>query len=172
MRKKAYTELLAETEAALSLDDVQVQLLFNRAAAFEGLRQYNEAAGQIKKLFTIEPNNIEALNFLGYLYAEQGVQLDEAEQLIRRALKAQPDNGYYLDSLAWVHYKRAEYDKAVAVQLEAIGHVPDDPVMHEHLGDMLWKSGKQDEARATWKDAIKLGHEDRRSMQNKIDKGL
>jgi len=172
MRKKAYTELLTETEAALSLENVQVQLLFNRAAAFEGLRQYNEAAGQIKKLFTIEPNNIEALNFLGYLYAEQGVQLDEAEQLIRRALEAQPDNGYYLDSLAWVHYKRAEYDKAVAVQTEAISQVPDDPVMHEHLGDILWKSGKTDEARATWKDAIKLGHQDRRSMQNKIDKGL
>jgi len=149
-----------------------VQLLFNRAAAFEGLKQYNEAAGQIKKLFTIEPDNIEALNFLGYLYAEQGVQLDEAEKLIRRALKEHPDNGYYLDSLAWVHYQRAEYDKALAVQREAIGLVPNDPVMREHLGDMLWKSGKLDEARATWKDAIKLGHEDRRSMQNKIDKGL
>jgi len=172
MRKKAYRQLLEETEPALSLNDVPVQLLFNRAAAFESLKQYSKAAGQIKKLFTIEPNNIEALNFLGYLYAEQGVQLDEAEQLIRRALKAQPDNGYYLDSLAWVHYKRAEYDKAVAVQIEAIGHVPDDPVMHEHLGDMLWRSGKTDQARATWKDAIKLGHQDRRSMQNKIDKGL
>jgi Flp pilus assembly protein TadD len=151
---------------------VLVQLLFNRAAAFEGLRQYNEAAGQIKKLFTIEPNNIEALNFLGYLYAEQGVQLDEAEQLIRRALEAQPENGYYLDSLAWVHFKRAEYDKAVAVQNKAISYVPDDPVMHEHLGDMLWKSGKTDKARATWKDAIKLGHQDRQGVQNKIDKGL
>jgi tetratricopeptide (TPR) repeat protein len=172
MRKKAYRNLLDETEPALSLQNVPVQLLFNRAAAFEGLKQYNEAAGQIKKLFTIDPDNIEALNFLGYLYAEQGVQLDEAEKLIRRALKKRPDNGYYLDSLAWVHYKRAEYDKALAVQREAIDQVPNDPVMREHLGDMLWKSGKPDEARATWKDAIKLGHEDRRSMQHKIDKGL
>jgi len=172
MRKKAYRQLLEETEPALSLKDVPVQLLFNRAAAFESQKQYSKAAGQIKKLFTIEPDNIEALNFLGYLYAEQGVQLDEAEQLIRRALKAQPDNGYYLDSLAWVHYKRAEYDKAVAVQREAINHVPDDPVMQEHLGDMLWKSGKTDEARSTWKNAIKLGHEDIRGIQKKVDKGL
>jgi len=172
MRKKAYRQLLEETESALSLNNLPVQVLFNRAAAFEGLKQYSEAAGQIKRLFTIEPGNIEALNFLGYLYAEQGVQLDEAEKLIRRALKQRPDNGYYLDSLAWVHYQRAEYDKALAVQREAVGLVPNDPVMHEHLGDMLWKSGKTDEARATWKDAIRLGHEDRRSMQNKIDKGL
>lgn len=172
MRQKAYKELLAETEPALSLDEVPVQLLFNRAAAFEGLKQYTEAAGQIRQLFNIEPDNIEALNFLGYLYAEQGVRLDEAEQLIRRALKEHPDNGYYLDSLAWVHYQRAEYDKALSVQRQAISHVPDDPVMHEHLGDILWKSGKTDEARSTWKDAIRLGHEDSRGMQNKIDKGM
>lgn len=172
MRQKAYKELLAETEPALSLQDVPVQLLFNRAAAFEALKQYSEAAGQIKKLFSIEPDNIEALNFLGYLYAEQGVRLDEAEQLIRRALKERPDNGYYLDSLAWVHYQRAEFDKALAVQRKAIAHVPDDPVMREHLGDILWKSGKTDEARNTWKDAIRLGHEDRLSMQIKIDKGM
>jgi len=172
MRQKAYKELLSETDPALSLDDVQVQLLFNRAAAFEGLKQYNEAANQIKKLFTLEPDNIEALNFLGYLYAEQGVRLDEAEQLIRRALKERPDNGYYLDSLAWVHYQRAEYDKALTVQRQAIDHVPNDPVMHEHLGDILWKNGQTEQARSTWRDAIKLGHEDSRSMQNKIDKGM
>jgi len=172
MRKKAYKELLSETEPALALEEVPVQLLFNRAAAFEGLKQFSEAAGQIKQLFTIEPDNIEALNFLGYLYAEQGVHLEEAEQLIRRALKERPGNGYYLDSLAWVHYQRAEYDKALSVQRQAISKVPDDPVMHEHLGDILWKSGKADEARSTWKDAIRLGHENSRGMQNKIDKGM
>jgi len=172
MRKKAYQELLDETEAALALPDVPVQLLFNRAAAFEGLKQFNRAAVQIKQLFSIEPDNVEALNFLGYLYAEQGVRLDEAETLIRRALKERPGNGYYLDSLAWVHYQRAEYDKALAVQRKAIVQVPDDPVMHEHLGDILWKNGKPDEARKTWRDAIRLGHQDSRSMQNKIDKGM
>jgi len=172
MRKKAYRKLLVETEPALSLKNVPVQLLFNRAAAFESQKQYSEAAGQIKKLFTIEPDNIEALNFLGYLYAEQGIQLNEAEQLIRRALKERPDNGYYLDSLAWVHYQRAEYDKALAVQREAITHVPNDPIMHEHLGDILWRTGKTDEARSTWKDAIKLGHENTRDIQKKVDKGL
>jgi len=172
MRKKAFRLLLKETEPALSLNKVPVQLLFNRAAAFEALKQYSQAAGQIRKLFTIEPDNIEALNFLGYLYAEQGVRLDEAEKLIRRALKKQPDNGYYLDSLAWVHYQRAEYDKALAVQRQAVGYVPDDPIMHEHLGDILWKSGKPGEARSIWRDAIKLGHENSRSMRKKIDQGM
>ncbi|MDQ6973195.1 MAG: tetratricopeptide repeat protein [Mariprofundaceae bacterium] len=172
MRKKAYRKLLDETERALGLSQVPVQLLFNRAAAFEGLKQYPQAATQIKKLFTIEPGNIEALNFLGYLYAEQGIRLDEAEKLIRRALEQRPDNGYYLDSLAWVHYQRAEYDKALDVQRKAVDSVPDDPVMREHLGDILWKNGKADAARSAWKDAINRGHENRLDMQKKISKGM
>jgi predicted Zn-dependent protease len=172
LRKKAYQQLLDETEPALSLQSVQVQLLFNRATAFEELKQYDKAADQIKQLFSIEPENAEALNFLGYLYAEQGIHLDEAKKLILQALKKEPDNGYYLDSLAWVHYQKAEYAKALAVQRKAVGLIPNDPIMREHLGDILWKNGKLNEARATWKEAIKLGHTDSRRVQEKIDKGL
>ncbi|MDX8392628.1 MAG: tetratricopeptide repeat protein [Mariprofundaceae bacterium] len=172
MRKKAYRQLLEETEPALALPKVQVQLLFNRAAAFEALKKFAHAAGQIKQLFSIEPGNIEALNFLGYLYAEQGIRLNEAEELIRSALEKRPDNGYYLDSLAWVHYKRTEYSKALSVQRKAVGIVPDDPVMREHLGDILWKSGKQDAARLAWKKAVQLGHDSKRLVQQKISQGM
>jgi len=172
LQQKKYRQLLVETETALGLPKVSVQLLFNRAAAFEGLRQYEEAAGQIRKLFVIEPDNIEALNFLGYLYAEQGVRLDEAEDLILRALKQKPGNGYYLDSLAWVHYKRGSYDKALSFQRKAVGKIPDDPVMQEHLGDILWKAGQSDAARSAWKKALRLGHKDTTLIRKKIDAGL
>jgi len=172
LHQKKYRQILTETEAALALPKVSVQLLFNRAAAFEGLKQYEKAAGQIKKLFVIEPGNIEALNFLGYLYAEQGVYLDEAEELILRALKQKPGNGYYLDSLAWVHYKRGDYNKALSFQRKAIGKIPDDPIMQEHLGDILWKAGKSDAARATWKKALRLGHENSDLIRKKIGTGL
>jgi len=172
LQQKKYRRLLTETEAALALPKVSVQLLLNRAAAFEGLKQYEEAANQIRKLFLIEPENAEALNFLGYLYAEQGVRLDEAEGLILRALKQKPGNGYYLDSLAWVHYKHGEYDKALTFQRKAVGKIPDDPIMQEHLGDILWKAGKSDAARAAWKKALRLGHKDSRLIRKKIDTGL
>jgi len=172
MRKKAFKQLIEETEPALALSKVPTQLLFNRAAAFEGLKQFSQAAGQIKQLFSIDPNNIEALNFLGYLYAEQGIRLDEAEKLIRRALDKRPDNGYYLDSLAWVHFKRSEYTKALLVQRKAVDIVPDDPIMREHLGDILWKSGKTDEARSAWKKAVQLGHDSSHLMQQKIAQGM
>jgi tetratricopeptide (TPR) repeat protein len=172
LRNKAYQKLLDETAPALSLKRVQVPLLFNRATAFEELKQYNKSADTIKRLFTIDPENAEAMNFLGYLYAEQGIHLDEAERLVRHALKIDPKNGYYLDSLAWVHYKKAEYAKALAVQRRAIKQVPRDAVMLEHLGDILWESGKPKQARATWEQSIKLGNPDRKHVQEKIDKGL
>jgi len=172
LHQKKYRQLLLETETALGLAEVPVQLLFNRAAAFEGLKQYEKAAEQIRKLFVIEPDNIEALNFLGYLYAEQGIRLDEAKALILRALKQRPGNGYYLDSLAWVHYKRGEYNKALSLQRKAVGAIPDDPVMEEHLGDILWKTGKPDAARAAWKKSLGLGHEHANIIRQKIDTGL
>jgi len=172
LRKKSYRQLLDETESALALPRVPTQLLFNRAAAFEGLKQYPQATGQIKQLFNVDPNNIEALNFLGYLYAEQGIHLDEAEKLIRRALDKRPDNGYYIDSLAWVHFKRAEYNKALALQNKAVEIVPKDPVMREHLGDILWKNGQTDAARSAWKKAVQLGHDSRSRMQQKISQGI
>ena len=172
LRQKAYSQLLKETEPALALTRVPAQLLFNRAAAYEGQKQYARAAGQIRQLFTIEPDNIEALNFLGYLYAEQGIRLDEAEKLIRKALAKKPNNGYYLDSLAWVHFQRAEYDKALKLQEKAIKIVPDDPVMREHLGDILWKRGQPALARKAWKKAVQLGHDERSRMLKKISQGM
>ncbi len=172
LRQKKYRQLLKETEPAMGLARVSLPLLFNRAAAYEGLKQYEKAVVQLKRLFTIEPGNIEALNFLGYIYAEQGVHLNEAEGLIRRALKRKPGNGYYLDSLAWVHYKRGEYAKALGLQQKAVRKIPDDPVMQEHLGDILWRAGKAGAARSAWKKAIRLGHEGDSRLQNKINKGL
>ncbi len=172
LHQKKYHQLIEETETAMRLPYVSAQLLFNRAAAFEALKQYEKATTQIKKLFIIEPNNAEALNFLGYLYAEQGVHLDEAEGLILHALKQKPGNGYYLDSLAWVYYKRGEYNKALTIQREAVGKIPDDPIMREHLGDILWKDGKPGAARAAWKKSIGLGNGHAELMQKKISTGI
>jgi len=172
MRQKKYHQLLAETETAMGFPYISVQLLFNRAAAFEALKQYEKAAAQIKKLFVVEPDNTEALNFLGYLYAEQGVHLNEAKGLILHALKLSPGNGYYLDSLAWVYYKRGEYNKALSFQRKAVGKIPGDSVMQEHLGDILWNAGQSAAARSAWKKSISLGNEHADLIRKKISTGI
>lgn len=170
--RKEYRKLLDETEAALRLPSIPPRLFFNRAIAFETFKQYSDVEDMLKKMLRIEPGNAEALNFLGYTYAEQGIKLDEAEELIKRALAERPDDGYFLDSLAWVHYKRGDYAEAIRVQLRAVGQTPDDPVINEHLGDMYWKNGEQDKAREQWQKALELKHDKPDEIRRKLQEGM
>ncbi|MDT8375913.1 MAG: tetratricopeptide repeat protein [Mariprofundaceae bacterium] len=170
--QQKYRKLLTETETALSLPDLSSRLLFNRAVAYEYFKEYDGVESSLKRLLSMEPKNSEALNFLGYTYAEQKIKLDEAETLIRAALAEKPDDGYYLDSLAWVYYQRGEHDKAIEIQAKAISQVSSDPVMHEHMGDMLWKKGDQPNARNSWQKALELRHTNPGLIKRKISEGL
>ena len=91
--------------------------------------------------------------------AERNIRLPEAEQLLQRALEIRPDDGYFLDSLAWVHFRRGDYRRAEADLLQALKFVPDDPVILEHLGDVLQAQGRNEEAAALFEKAIAKGHE-------------
>jgi len=172
LTQQKHRKLLTETEAALSLPNVPSRLLFNRAVAHEYFKEYEKVEESLKQLLSKEANNSEALNFLGYIYAEQNIKLYEAEALIRRALNEKPDDGYYLDSLAWVYYQRGEYGKAIKIQSKAISHISDDPVMHEHMGDMLWKNGNKPKARDSWQKALDLKHDNPGLIRSKISEGL
>lgn len=167
-----YRELIDETEPAMSLPNISSRLLFNRAVAFEHFKQYDHVESSLKLALKLDPKHSEALNFLGYIYAEQGIKLDEAEQLIGKALKLKPEDGYYLDSLAWVYFKRGDFKRAISTQKLAIKQIPDDPVMQEHMGDMLWKHGDHPAARSNWEKAIELKHDHPDLIRKKIAEGL
>ncbi|ATX81372.1 Tetratricopeptide repeat-containing protein [Mariprofundus ferrinatatus] len=169
---KQYRLLLEETEVALSMETVHPQILFNRAVAYENLNKHEELEKTLIQLLAADPKHSEAMNFLGYSYAVRGVQLNKAEMLIQQALGIKPDDGYYLDSLAWVYYKRGEYGKALETQQRAIKQVEDDPVMHEHLGDILWRAGEQEAARTAWQKAIDANTESPEKLRKKIAGGL
>lgn len=166
--QKAYRKVLEETEPTLAIRRLPPQLLFNRAVAFDHFRQYDQVEATLQRLLEHDSNHAEALNFLGYTYAVQGIKLDEAEALVRRALAQKPDDGYYLDSLAWIQFKRGDVKTAIATQKQALEKVADDPVMHEHMGDMLEKDGQLEAARREWQLAIRLKHEDAASLRRKI----
>lgn len=172
--QKRYTLLLKESEPALTLKQVPNNLLFNRAVAFEELKQYDDAEQSLRLIISRDPNHTEALNFLGYMYAEQGIKLEEAESLVQRALEKKPDDPYYLDSLAWVYYKRADYAHALKVQQKAVSKEPKDATMQEHLGDILWESGQDDAAKKAWSRAIGLSHDkkEKARLKQKLTKGL
>jgi Flp pilus assembly protein TadD len=107
----------------------------------------------------MNPHNAAALNYLGYTYAEQGNRLDEAERLIRRALAIEPNDGFYIDSLAWVYYQRGDYQRAVEQLEHAIELAGEDPTVTEHLGDAYEKTGRPREAIRVYEEALRKAKE-------------
>ena len=102
----------------------------------------------------MEPDNSGALNYLGYMLAFRSVRLDEAQQLVLKALEIDPDNGAYLDSLGWVYYQQGKLDQAEGPLVRASERMGDDPTVHDHLGDLYLKLGKTREAIAQWQTSL------------------
>jgi len=111
------------------------------------------------------------LNYLGYTYAEQGIKLNEAEALIRRALAISPHDGFYVDSLGWVYYRRGDYDKAIEYLERAVALAADDPTIAEHLGDAYHQAGRNTDALRIYRDALSRATEPAQSerLRSKID---
>ena len=107
-------------------------------------------------------------------WADEGRNLDEAIELITRAVELNPDNGYYADSLGWIYFKIGEMSKAVIWLERAIRLAPDDPVIHEHLGDVYWHLERPLEARYKWQFAYEMysDEETRKLVSEKIKLGL
>ncbi len=100
----------------------------------------------LKTAIKKDPFHVMALNYLGYTYADRGIHLDEAEDLIKRALKFRPNDGYIIDSLGWVYFKKKRYDEALVEMEKAWKLAPNDPVVGEHLGEVYLKKGLWDKA--------------------------
>ncbi len=114
------------------------------------------------------------LNYLGYSWVDQGLHLDEAFKMLRRAVELQPEDGYIADSLAWAHYKLGHYDEAVKLLERAIELKPGDPVINDHLGDAYWQVGRKLDAQFQWNHARDLNPdpEELPKILAKIEKGL
>jgi len=108
----------------------------------------------LRELIELEPENASALNFLGYLFAEQGRNLDEAEQLVGQALSLDPENPFFLDSLGWIYYRQGRYDEAVHELTRALSGLGEDPTVMEHLGDAYAAAGMRGKARGIYRTLI------------------
>jgi len=132
---------------------------FSYGVAAEQAGRTVTAAGLFKKSIELDPANAaRACNYLGYMWADRGENLPEAEQLIRCALESAPENGAYLDSLGWVLFRQARYGEALNELLRAATQLESepDPVVFEHIGDTYEKLGKTAEAVLYWKKSLRL----------------
>lgn len=147
----AYTKALELTVA----DNPRIWMLyFSRGIAHSQNDDSVAAEEDFRAALAINPDQPQVLNYLGYSLVEEQRKLDEALDMIQRAVAASPNSGYILDSLGWVYYRLGRYDEAVeqmerAVELEAV-----DPVVNDHLGDVYWAVGRKREAEFQWTRAL------------------
>lgn len=160
---------LLETTAKAFPRDIPTQ--FALADLYNDAKRDQDAERTIRQVLQIEPGNADALNYLGYLLADRGEQLDEAIRLVRRALDADPGNPSYLDSLGWAHFRRGEFDEAEKYLAPAAAKLPRNSVIQDHLGDVHARRGRWQEAIAAWTKALEGdGNDlDRDAVQRKIE---
>lgn len=144
----------------LSSDPDNIGVRFNLGSAYERMGQFENAEREFSSIIEREPRNALALNYLGYMYADRGINLEKARELIERALAIDPENGAYLDSYAWVLYKMGKYEEALAQMKKALKGEIEDPVLYDHQGDIYLALDQDELARQSWAKALELNPED------------
>ena len=152
-----FEEALNEAQNA-EADFLKPRFYVEYGAAAQEAGLYDKAAELFHKAIAMDPANAaEPYNYLGYMWAEQNSHLDEAEDAIKRALQLDPENGAYLDSMAWVEYRQGKYDQALENLKRAIENLPrEDSVVFEHLGDVYLKLNRVSQALESWQKAETL----------------
>lgn len=167
-RAELYEDAIPALARLVEMDPQDLESRFWLAAAYERTARYVEAEESFETILAADPEFAPALNYLGYMWAERGVRLGEALELVQRAVALEPDNGAYVDSLGWAHFQLGAYDEALrhlerAAQLEG-----DDATIYEHLGDAYRALGRLDEARDRYRRALELDEENAAAVERKL----
>ncbi len=171
VRKKNYTraeEVMADAIARFKDNE---DLYFNLAMIYDKTERFVAMIDALRKTLEINPKNAEALNYLGYYYADKNINLQESMTLIERALALKPDDGYILDSYGWVLYRLGQYDLALEKLERAVSLSSEDPMLFEHLGDVYQALKKPEKALENWKKALK-NHEKEEGLKERVEKKI
>ncbi len=149
-------------------------IYYFRGISYEREKKWPDAEADLLQALALYPDQPLVLNYLGYSWADQGMNLDEAFNMLRRAVELRPTDGYIVDSLGWANYKLGRNDEAVKQLERAIDLKPSDPVINDHLGDAYWRAGRKLEAHFQWNHARDLDPEpeDKVKILHKIEHGL
>jgi tetratricopeptide (TPR) repeat protein len=147
---------------------------YYRGICEERSKQWNKAEADMRKALELQPEQPHVLNYLGYSWIDQGINLDEGMKMIRRAVDQRPDDGYIVDSLGWAFYRIGNFEDAVKHLERAIDLKPEDPTINDHLGDAYWRVGRTLEAKFQWAHArdLKPEAEELPKIEAKIANGL
>jgi len=166
--KKRPQEAIDVYEKILESNPDYVEALFWLGYLYEDCGQRSKALETWERGADLDSSFAPILNCLGYTYAEEGIKLDQAEEMVKKALEEEPENGAYLDSLGWVYYKKGDIEKAKEYTLKAVGLIKD-PDVYEHLGDIYISLGNQEEGVRYYQEGL-LRFPDDKGLELKLKK--
>jgi tetratricopeptide (TPR) repeat protein len=149
-------------------------IYYFRGICYERSHQWPKAEADFKEALKLYPDQPSVLNYLGYSWIDRGMHLDEAMNMIKKAVQQRPDDGYIVDSLGWAYYQLGDYKEAVKQLEHAILLKPEDPTINDHYGDALWRVGRKLEARYQWVHSrdMKPDPEELVKVEEKLKHGL
>jgi len=156
---RRYEESMAVYNTALDIVPGNNDLLYARALVAERLGLIDQLEADLNFILKTEPDNAHALNALGFTLADQTDRYEEAHGYLKRAIEIMPDDPAIIDSMGWVQYRLGNYDEAIRLLRKALSRF-DDSEIAAHLGEVLWVTGQQEEARGIWKKALKKSPDD------------
>lgn len=165
-----FEEALNEAQA-VNEEVLTARFFFDYGAAADQAGLYDKAADLFRKSISLDPSNAaEAYNYVGFMWADHNMHLDEAEDMVGRALQFDPNNGAYLDTLGWVHYRKGKFEEALAELLRASENLAKpDPIVFDHIGDTYSKLNRLNQALEFWQKAMALTPENK-LLADKIEK--
>lgn len=175
MQLEQYEDALALLNGPLlNTADQDGQVHFLRGAALESLDRIPEAEAELWAALQADPNDANTLNYLGYLWVDRGLRVQQGAEMLARAHAADPENGNIQDSLGWAQYRQGQFDTAVATLEAAVDKEPANPEITDHLGDAYWRVGREREARWLWSRVLILDPDPERKAEaeRKIENGL
>jgi tetratricopeptide (TPR) repeat protein len=149
-------------------------VFYFRGICYERSKQWPKAEADLKKALELFPDQPHVLNYLGYSWIDQGINLDDGMDMIKRAVQQRPDDGYIVDSLGWAYYRIGNYEEATKLLERAIELKPEDSTINDHLGDAYWRIGRVLEANFQWAHArdLKPDPDDLPKIEQKLKSGL
>lgn len=167
-------KLMLQNPDSAEIKRFLAELYFSRGIAYVNSKQFPLGEADFQKSIDLAPNNAPVINYLAYSWADQGIKLDQALQMLQKADQLEPNQGYILDSIAWAYYRLKQYDQAVIYAEKAITLDPMEAEINDHLGDIYWAVNRKREALFQWQWALRLNPEPETIplIQQKIQDGL
>ena len=150
---KYYTKIISNLDDS---SDVKSDILYRRGGSYERIKNYEEADKDLLHALKISPDDAYILNYLAYSWLERDYKINEAIEMLEIAYASKNNDPYIIDSIGWAYYLIDDYLKAEKFLKRAVELMPDDPIVNDHYGDILWKLDRKIQARYFWANVLKM----------------